>query len=244
MKILLVGLFPSRRSPPPPLSPLSLPQVPVLTVTSVLSRHAPQGLIVARHLLTEINFSFRCLSFGFLSAKKPQDVVVCYSWKWSSPEAGCHSLPLSITPVLPGDGFSFACSPCWHLTVPSANNVSDTRIWDTAIPVADNPCCCDPQPVLWLHYRAKLMSGLGYPALKPWQGKLRAQFRLYSRSGRFANPSVHSLHSPLLLPQPSWICVDIYTYKQHSCVWAKTKSIKRYFLSVLFFKIFTWNSET
>lgn len=78
VKMLLVGLFPSRRSPPPPLSPLSLPQVPVLTVTSVLPGHAPRGLIAARHLLTEINFSFRCLSFGFLSAKKPQDVVVCY----------------------------------------------------------------------------------------------------------------------------------------------------------------------
>lgn len=81
VKRSLVGLFPSQRSPPPPFSPLSLPQVPVLTVTSVLPGHAPRGLIAARHLLTEINFSFRCLSFGFLSAKKPQDVVVSYPCK-------------------------------------------------------------------------------------------------------------------------------------------------------------------
>lgn len=81
VKMILVGLFPSRRSPPPPFSPLSLPQVPVFTVTSVLPRHAPRGLIAARHLLTEINFSFRCLSFGFLSARKPQDVVVGYPCK-------------------------------------------------------------------------------------------------------------------------------------------------------------------
>lgn len=78
VKMILFGVFcfswPS--SPPPPFSPSSLPLGLVLTLTSVLPGHAPGGLIAACHLLVEINFSFRCLSFSFLSAKKPQDVVV------------------------------------------------------------------------------------------------------------------------------------------------------------------------
>lgn len=117
---------------PPPFSPFFLPLRLVLTLTSGIPGHAPGGLISACHLLVEINFSFRCLSFSFLSAKKPQDVVVCYPWKWSSTEAGCHSLPLLFTLVVPGDGFFFASSPCWHLTFPSGNNVNDTRTWETA----------------------------------------------------------------------------------------------------------------
>lgn len=83
--------------PPPPFSPLPQNQVIVLTRTSVLPWRAPWGLIVACHLLTEINFSFRCLSFSFLFAKKkPQDVVVCCPWKWSSTETCCHLLPSSL----------------------------------------------------------------------------------------------------------------------------------------------------
>ena len=103
----------------------------------------PWGLVMACHLLAEINFSFRCWSFSFLFAKKPQDVVVCYPWKWYSPETCCHLLPFPSTLVLPGDGFFFAYGSCWHLTFPSKNNVNDTRIWvtETSLLVADNPHC-------------------------------------------------------------------------------------------------------
>lgn len=73
--------------------------------------------------------------------RKPQDVVVCYPWKWSGTETRCHLLPLLFTLVLPGDGFFFAYGPCWHLTSPSRNNADDSRIGETTTSalVADNP---------------------------------------------------------------------------------------------------------
>lgn len=136
--------------PPPCPSHLPLNQVIVLTLTSVLPWHRPRGLIAACHLLTEINFSFRCLCFSFLFAKKPQDVVVCYPWKRSSIDTCCHSPSLSFTLVVPGDGFFFAYSPCRHLTFPSGNNVNDTRIWvtETSVQVADNPHCLEAECAL------------------------------------------------------------------------------------------------
>lgn len=74
-----------------PSAPSSLNQVIVLTLTSVLPWHIPQGLIMACHLHIEINFFFRCLPFSFIlkkktNKKKPQNAVVYYPWKQSTSE--------------------------------------------------------------------------------------------------------------------------------------------------------------
>lgn len=103
----------------------------------------PWGLITACHLLTEINFSFRCLSFTFRFAKrKPQDVVVLPPLKMiQHRDLLSLASPLLFTLVVPGDGFLSAYGPCRHLTFPSRNSGNDTRIGATeaSVLVAGNP---------------------------------------------------------------------------------------------------------
>lgn len=119
MILIFVVLFFFAISPLPlPFSPLSLNQVIVLTLTSVLPWHVPWGLIAACHLLTEINFSFRCLSFSFLFAKESLRM----SWS-ATPEndpAQRHAVtcfPSSLPLCFQGMAFSLLMGPAdtWPL---------------------------------------------------------------------------------------------------------------------------------